>query len=110
MTISHSIVLVAPPHGEEQIVDAKYTRPCEGVGTQTTSWHGAIIKKKQLNGVGQYATGQRPWLISGAVIVGRIFSPVQCNVLVEIDSAAIATTGSNPGELTIAAVLLKSQK
>jgi hypothetical protein len=54
----------------------------------------------RLSGAGQFATvSQRPWLISDAVIVGRIFSTVQCNVLAEIDSAAIATTGSNPGEL-----------
>ena len=38
------------------------------------------------------------WLISGVLNVRLIFSAVQCSVLAVIDSAAIATTVSNPGE------------
>ena len=44
---------------------------------------------------------RQAWLISGtdALRVRRIFSTVRYNVLAVIDSAAVATTVSNPGEL-----------
>ena len=42
---------------------------------------------------------RQAWLISDALSVRRIFSPVRCSVLAVIDSAAIATTVSNLGEL-----------